>query len=106
MFLYRISIKIIIICINYNFRQDRYILIEDCKPLVDFYVGLVELLGRMSFQLTNKNTLTLDPTWKHHPYKSPYQTYASEARKQLIQYYNTHIIKHPTSEKGKILFFV
>ncbi|CAH1721572.1 unnamed protein product [Aphis gossypii] len=79
-------------------RQDRYIIIEDCKLLVDFYIGLVELLGRMSFQLTNKNTLTLDPTWEHHPYKSPYKTYASEARKQLIEYYNTHIIKYPTSE--------
>ncbi|XP_015366256.1 PREDICTED: CDP-diacylglycerol--glycerol-3-phosphate 3-phosphatidyltransferase, mitochondrial [Diuraphis noxia] len=79
-------------------RQDRYILIEDCKPLLDFYIGLVELLGRMSFQLTNKNTLMLDPTWEHHPYKSPYKTYASEARKQIMQYYNTHI-KHPTSKK-------
>jgi len=108
MFSYRhcISYKITVIFINYNFRQDRYILIEDCKPLVDFYIGLIELLGRMSFQLTNKNTLTLDPTWKHHPYKSPYQTYASEARKQLLQYYNTHIIKHTTSEKGKIKFFL
>lgn len=73
--------------------------------LVDFYIGLVELLGRMSFQLTNKNTLTLDPTWEHHPYKSPYKTYASEARKQLMEYYNTHIIKHPTSENGSIKFF-
>lgn len=86
------------------FRQDRYILIEDCKPLVDFYIGLVELLGRMSFQLTNKNTLTLDPTWKHHPYQSPYQTYASEARKQLIDYYNRHI-KNPTFQNGNTFGF-
>jgi len=60
----------------------------------------------MSFQLTNKNTLTLDPTWKHHPYKSPYQTYASEARKHLIKYYSTHMNKHQTSKKGKIQFFL
>lgn len=57
----------------------------------------------MSFQLTNKNTLTLDPTWKYHPYQSPYQTYASEARKQLINYYDTHI-KHSTSNNGKTIF--
>jgi CDP-diacylglycerol--glycerol-3-phosphate 3-phosphatidyltransferase len=97
--------KVIVICFNLNFRQDRYVIIEDCKSLVDFYIGLVELLGRMSFQLTNKNTLTLDPTWEHHPYKSPYKTYASEARKQLMQYYNTHIVKQSTSEKGIINVF-
>lgn len=87
-----------LIYISLIFRQDRYVLIEDCKPLVDFYIGLVELLGRMSFQLTSKNTLTLDPTWKYHPYQSPYQTYASEARKLLIKYYDTHI--KSTSENG------
>lgn len=53
----------------------------------------------MSFKLTNKNTLTLDPKWKHHPYQSPYKTYASEARKQLIEYYDTHM-KHGTTENG------
>lgn len=67
--------------------------------MVDFYEGLVELLGYMSFKLTNKNTLTLDPKWKHHPYQSPYKTYASEARKQLIEYYDTHM-KHDTTENG------
>jgi len=90
-----------LIYIYVNIRQDRYILIEDCKPLVDFYIGLVELLGRMSFQLTNKNTLTLDPTWKYHPYKCPYKTYTAEVRKQIIKYYDTHI-KSSTFDKGKL----
>lgn len=58
----------------------------------------------MSFQLTNKNTLTLDPTWKHHPYQSPYKTYASEARKQLIKYYDTHIVQSKFNN-GKATFF-
>ncbi|XP_050428108.1 CDP-diacylglycerol--glycerol-3-phosphate 3-phosphatidyltransferase, mitochondrial [Adelges cooleyi] len=72
-------------------RQDRYIFIEDCKPLVDFYTGLIELLGSMSFQLTPENTLNIDPSWKYHPYKSPYKSYAMEAKKQLIHYYNSHV---------------
>lgn len=58
----------------------------------------------MSFQLTNKNTLTLDPTWKYHPYLSPYKIYASEARKQLIKYYDTHIVQSK-SNNGKATFF-
>jgi hypothetical protein len=95
--------KIILIYINYIFRQDRYILIEDCKPLVDFYVGLIEVLGRMSFQLSNKNTLTMDSSWKHHPYKSTYQTYASEAKKNVINYYDSHM-KRLNFEHSNITF--
>lgn len=63
---------------------------------------MVELLGRMSFQLTNKNTLTLDPTWEHHPYQSPYKSYASEAREQLIKYFDMHIM-NSSPENGKFL---
>lgn len=55
----------------------------------------------MSFKLSNKNTLTLDPTWKYHPYQSTYQTYASEAKKNLIDYYDTHI-KRQNSEISEI----
>lgn len=68
---------------------------------MDFYIGLVELLGRMSFQLTANNTTILDPTWKFHPYQCRYRTYTSEAKEQLVNYYNKHI-KDSTVENGII----
>ncbi|XP_050536024.1 CDP-diacylglycerol--glycerol-3-phosphate 3-phosphatidyltransferase, mitochondrial [Daktulosphaira vitifoliae] len=80
-------------------RQDRYILIKDSKPLVDFYAGLIDLVGKISFHLSSENTLCLDSSMKYHPYKSLYNSFASEAKFLLLNYYNSHIKKICSGEE-------
>lgn len=45
----------------------------------------------------------MDSTWKYHPHQSTYETYASEAKKNLISYYNIHI-KRQSSENSNTTF--
>nr|CAG4637887.1 EOG090X08SX [Chydorus sphaericus] len=64
-------------------RQDRYILIEDCKDLTDFYNNLVETVCGFSFRMNSNNDLNMDPTFPHHPYKSRSRDFVAEAKRRV-----------------------
>ncbi|XP_014248219.1 CDP-diacylglycerol--glycerol-3-phosphate 3-phosphatidyltransferase, mitochondrial [Cimex lectularius] len=69
-------------------RQDRYIMIKDCKPLADFYWGLVKRISSVSFALDKFDTIT---PRSFHPYKSDQQMYIREAREKIWSYYKSSV---------------
>lgn len=57
-------------------RQDRYVLLEDCREVADFFAELVEAVGDVSMQLQPDNSVQM-MEGRVHPYKgkcegSPY----------------------------------
>lgn len=46
-------------------RQDRYIMIEDCKDLCNFYDEIVKKVGEFSFKLQSDGTTTYDSDMSH-----------------------------------------
>jgi len=64
-------------------RQDRYLIVEDCKNLADFYDRLIETVSQFSFQLNGSNELELDPNCKFHPYEKNAAEFTVEAREKI-----------------------
>lgn len=83
-------------------RQDRYVLVKDCKPLADFFEGMIDILCSMSLQLTHSDN-TIPPV-KYHPYEK-LNLYTNELRKRLSDYYESFINKNGKVE-GIFLFFL
>lgn len=81
-------------------RQDRYIVVEDCKELVDFYDRLVETVSQFSFQLDSNNSLHMDPNFPHHPYKSSGSDFATEAKRRIEK-----LLDQQKKEMGAFLGF-
>lgn len=66
-------------------RQDRYMLVSNCKPMADFCEGLVEKLCSVSLRLTQDNSL--EPPKHLHPYLSPKDLYVKYACNVVWGYY-------------------
>ena len=45
----------------YLYLQDRYVVIEDCKPLADYYEGLVDRISEFSLQLQSNGEFVASP---------------------------------------------
>ncbi|XP_012258147.2 CDP-diacylglycerol--glycerol-3-phosphate 3-phosphatidyltransferase, mitochondrial [Athalia rosae] len=50
-------------------RQDRYVVIEDCKDLCDFYSKIVDRVCEFSFRLLPDGSETFDSDISKHPFK-------------------------------------
>uniref|UniRef100_A0A3Q3IQT4 CDP-diacylglycerol--glycerol-3-phosphate 3-phosphatidyltransferase n=1 Tax=Monopterus albus TaxID=43700 RepID=A0A3Q3IQT4_MONAL len=62
-------------------RQDRYVLLENCREVADFFSNLVEAVGDVSLQLQPDNSVTMLEGMVH-PYKGNRQDFSAEARNE------------------------
>ncbi|XP_022084996.1 CDP-diacylglycerol--glycerol-3-phosphate 3-phosphatidyltransferase, mitochondrial-like [Acanthaster planci] len=64
-------------------RQDRYVMLEDCPRLADFFQELVSTVSSFSFQLNPDDSLTLDPEVGIHPYEGDELNFKQVARDRI-----------------------
>ncbi|KAI4807773.1 hypothetical protein KUCAC02_027559 [Chaenocephalus aceratus] len=69
-------------------RQDRYVLLENCGEVADFFADLVEAVGDVSLQLQPDNSVTMLEGMVH-PYKGNRQDFSTAARKRIMEVVNT-----------------
>ncbi|KAM7381365.1 hypothetical protein PAMA_012283 [Pampus argenteus] len=69
-------------------RQDRYVLLENCSEVADFFSDLVEAVGDVSLQLQPDNSASMLEGMVH-PYKGNRQDFAASARKRIMEVVNT-----------------
>ena len=74
-------------------RQDRYIMIEDCEDLCDFYCRLIEKVCSFSFKLNQDEKLTFSTSMKNHPYEGSISDFAEEASKKVQELFQLEMIK-------------
>lgn len=74
-------------------RQDRYLLIEDSKELVDFFDELVQTVCQFSFELNSKNELRMNPEFPHHPLDSEQPVFTGEAKQRIENLYKKYMEK-------------
>ncbi|KAM8890558.1 CDP-diacylglycerol--glycerol-3-phosphate 3-phosphatidyltransferase, mitochondrial isoform 1-T2 [Synchiropus picturatus] len=65
-------------------RQDRYVLLENCREVADFFSNLVEAVGDASLQLQPDDSVSMVEGMVH-PYKGRRQDFASAARKRIME---------------------
>ncbi|XP_044033773.1 CDP-diacylglycerol--glycerol-3-phosphate 3-phosphatidyltransferase, mitochondrial [Siniperca chuatsi] len=69
-------------------RQDRYVLLENCREVADFFSDLVEAVGDVSLQLQPDDSVTMLEGMVH-PYKGNRQDFSAVARKRIMEVVNT-----------------
>ena len=67
-------------------RQDRYVVVENCPLLADYFDGLVDNISDFSFQMNGKGEFSLNKNWKTHPYKDPYTDFVTEVRRKMTKF--------------------
>ncbi|XP_061665643.1 CDP-diacylglycerol--glycerol-3-phosphate 3-phosphatidyltransferase, mitochondrial [Syngnathoides biaculeatus] len=65
-------------------RQDRYVLLEDCGELADFFSELVEAVGDVSLQLGPDDSVAMRDGMVH-PYKGDRQDFSAAASKRIME---------------------
>uniref|UniRef100_A0A146LH60 CDP-diacylglycerol--glycerol-3-phosphate 3-phosphatidyltransferase n=2 Tax=Lygus hesperus TaxID=30085 RepID=A0A146LH60_LYGHE len=78
-------------------RQDRYIMIKNCKQLADFYWNLVQNISSVSLALDSSDRLS---PRSFHPYKSNQQQYISDARQKIWGFYKSAMDNPIVSQPG------
>ncbi|XP_024217364.1 CDP-diacylglycerol--glycerol-3-phosphate 3-phosphatidyltransferase, mitochondrial isoform X2 [Halyomorpha halys] len=79
-------------------RQDRYIMISECKDLADFYWDLIQHISDVSLELDKSDNLT---PRAYHPFKSSKRTYVDFARSKIWGYYENRIMNNKSSQNKK-----
>uniref|UniRef100_UPI0037E8D74F CDP-diacylglycerol--glycerol-3-phosphate 3-phosphatidyltransferase, mitochondrial n=1 Tax=Semicossyphus pulcher TaxID=241346 RepID=UPI0037E8D74F len=69
-------------------RQDRYVLLENCREVADFFSDLVEAVGDVSLQLQPDDSVTMLEGMVH-PYKGNRQDFSVAARERIMEVMNT-----------------
>uniref|UniRef100_A0A8C5DLF2 CDP-diacylglycerol--glycerol-3-phosphate 3-phosphatidyltransferase n=1 Tax=Gouania willdenowi TaxID=441366 RepID=A0A8C5DLF2_GOUWI len=69
-------------------RQDRYVLLENCKGVADFFCDLVEAVGDVSLQLQPDDSVHMEEGMVH-PYKGNRQEFSAAAKKRIMEVVNT-----------------
>ncbi|XP_033975124.1 CDP-diacylglycerol--glycerol-3-phosphate 3-phosphatidyltransferase, mitochondrial [Trematomus bernacchii] len=69
-------------------RQDRYVLLENCGEVADFFADLVEAVGDVSLQLQPDDSVTMLEGMVH-PYKGNRQDFSTAAKKRIMEVVNT-----------------
>ncbi|KAK9502649.1 hypothetical protein O3M35_011377 [Rhynocoris fuscipes] len=69
-------------------RQDRYMLVKDCKELADFCWDLVNKISSVSLGLDHSNRLY---PRSYHPYKYSRKTYIKAARDKIWGFYQNYM---------------
>ncbi|KAG8507477.1 CDP-diacylglycerol--glycerol-3-phosphate 3-phosphatidyltransferase, mitochondrial, partial [Galemys pyrenaicus] len=64
-------------------RQDRYVFLQDCPEVADFFTELVDAVGDVSLQLQGDNTVQVVEGMVH-PYKGDRAAYCKAAHKRVM----------------------
>ncbi|GMR59353.1 hypothetical protein PMAYCL1PPCAC_29548 [Pristionchus mayeri] len=65
-------------------RQDRYVFIENCKELADFFCSVISVVGSQSFQLCSDGSKKLGTECVHHPFQGNAPEYCSSLRDGVL----------------------
>ncbi|CAL8303158.1 unnamed protein product [Lota lota] len=69
-------------------RQDRYVLLENCQEVADFFASLVGAVGDVSLQLHPDDSVSM-LEGKVHPYNGNRKEFSTSAREHIMEVVNT-----------------
>ncbi|XP_029382939.1 CDP-diacylglycerol--glycerol-3-phosphate 3-phosphatidyltransferase, mitochondrial [Echeneis naucrates] len=81
-------------------RQDRYVLLEDCGEVADFFSELVEAVGDVSLQLQPDDSVTMLEGMVH-PYKGNRQDFSASARRRIMEVMNAAHMRQQLANRSE-----
>ncbi|KAG7491225.1 hypothetical protein MATL_G00000730 [Megalops atlanticus] len=80
-------------------RQDRYVLLEDCGEVADFFAELVGAVGDVSLQLAPDDSVRMLEGMVH-PYKGDRAEFSASARRRIMSVVNAARMRQHLQEAG------
>ncbi|XP_062330204.1 CDP-diacylglycerol--glycerol-3-phosphate 3-phosphatidyltransferase, mitochondrial [Osmerus eperlanus] len=82
-------------------RQDRYVLLEDCGEVADFFSALVGAVGDVSLQLQSDDTVSMLDGMVH-PYRGNRADFSESARDRIMEVVNTARMRQQLSQSEEM----
>ncbi|KAJ8013692.1 hypothetical protein DPEC_G00032430 [Dallia pectoralis] len=82
-------------------RQDRYVLLENCGEVADFFSDLVAAVGDVSLQLKPDNSVSMIDGMVH-PYIGNREDFSTSARQHIMEVVNTARTRQHVSESRRL----
>lgn len=79
-------------------RQDRYVLLENCSEVADFFSDLVEAVGDVSLQLQPDDSVSMVDGMVH-PYKGNRQDFSTAAQSRIMEVMYTAQLRQQLQEE-------
>ncbi|KAM8836077.1 CDP-diacylglycerol--glycerol-3-phosphate 3-phosphatidyltransferase, mitochondrial isoform 2-T5 [Spinachia spinachia] len=80
--------------------QDRYVLLENCGEVADFFSDLVDAVGDVSLQLQPDDSVTMLDGMVH-PYNGNRQAFSAAARKRIMEVVNTAHVRQQLLNRSR-----
>lgn len=77
-------------------RQDRYILVENCEELADFYDKFVQKISEFSLQMNEEQTFKMAEDFTSHPFESSLAEFKTESNNIIKAFLEEEKIKVKT----------
>uniref|UniRef100_A0A4W5KI57 CDP-diacylglycerol--glycerol-3-phosphate 3-phosphatidyltransferase n=1 Tax=Hucho hucho TaxID=62062 RepID=A0A4W5KI57_9TELE len=83
-------------------RQDRYVLLENCGEVADFFSDLVGAVGDVSLQLQTDNSVSM-MYGMVHPYRGNRDDFSASARQHIMEVVNTAHARQHIAESERLV---
>ncbi|XP_052329698.1 CDP-diacylglycerol--glycerol-3-phosphate 3-phosphatidyltransferase, mitochondrial-like isoform X2 [Oncorhynchus keta] len=83
-------------------RQDRYVLLENCGEVADFFSDLVGAVGDVSLQLQTDNSVSM-MYGMVHPYRGNRDDFSASARQHIMEVVNTAHVRQHIAESERLV---
>ncbi|XP_055786847.1 CDP-diacylglycerol--glycerol-3-phosphate 3-phosphatidyltransferase, mitochondrial-like isoform X2 [Salvelinus fontinalis] len=83
-------------------RQDRYVLLENCGEVADFFSDLVGAVGDVSLQLQTDNSVSM-MYGMVHPYRGNRDEFSASARQHIMEVVNTAHARQHIAESERLV---
>lgn len=74
-------------------RQDRYILVENCEELADYYDKFVQKISEFSLQMNEEQTFKMSEDFPSHPFESSLAEFKTESNNIIKAFLEEEKIK-------------
>lgn len=85
-------------------RQDRYVLIDNCQPLADFYETFIQKISKFSLQMDDHENFEKSSELSAHPYEGKLEDFTKESHAVINNFLEEQIEKNQLSETEKSKF--
>ena len=77
-------------------RQDRYVVIENCSGLADYYEGLVDTIGSFSLVMDKEQNFSTSNDLVHHPYEGKLKEFIKESSSLMKRFLENQRVNNKT----------
>jgi len=80
-------------------RQDRYVLVEDCPGLADYYEQLIGTVAQFSLRMDEHLNFAPSPAFNSHPFEKTFEDFVGKSNEKMRSFMEDAQKSHCVSEE-------